>query len=133
MKKEYMNILECVGHGFWEWDPIGNRIALSPQWVTMLGYEYGTFQQTKDKWMSLIHTEDLNGCLNEITALLSGRRAHYRHQHRMLCQDGSYKWVLDQAKVIAYNNDGYPTKVVGTHTDIHELRTTVEMYKQQRK
>ena len=50
----------------------------------------------------------------------------------MLCSDGSYKWVLDQAKVIAYNPHGYPTKVVGTHTDIDELRTTLEMYKQQR-
>ncbi len=98
----------------------------------MLGYDVKEFEQTKDKWMSLIHPDDLTYCLNELTALLSGRTKHYQHQHRMLCQDGSYKWVLDQAKVIAYNPNGYPTKVVGTHTDIDELRTTLEMYKQQR-
>ena len=133
MKKDYITILECAGHGYWEWNPIGNLISLSPQWVTMLGYEYETFHQTKDMWMSIIHPEDLNYCLNELTSLLSGRIKHYRHQHRMLCHDGSFKWVLDQAKVVAYNPHGYPIKVVGTHTDIHELRTTVEMYKQQRK
>ena len=133
MNKAYMSILECVGHGFWEWDPIRNSIVLSPQWISMLGYEYKTFEQTKERWISLIHTEDLNGCLNEITALLSGRREHYKHQHRMLCHDGSYKWVLDQAKIVSYNQDGYPTKVVGTHTDIHDLRNTIETYKEQRK
>jgi len=133
MKKDYINILECIGHGVWEWEPIANRITLSPQWITMLGYDEKNFVQTKDKWMSLIHPEDLTNCLNELTALLSGRTKHYHHQHRMLCSDGSHKWVLDQAKVIAYNEHGYPTKVVGTHTDIHDLRTTLEMYKQQRK
>lgn len=129
MRKEYLKILECVGHGFWEWNPLGNRIILSPQWVTMLGYEFEAFEQTKERWMSLIHPEDLNYCLNELTALLSGRIKHYQHQHRMLCHDGSYKWVLDQAKVIAYNEDGYPTKVVGTHTDIHDLRVALEFHK----
>jgi PAS domain S-box-containing protein len=129
MRKEYLTILECVGHGFWEWDPISSRITLSPQWVTMLGYEFEAFEQTKERWMSLIHPEDLSYCLNELTALLSGRTKHYQHQHRMLCHDGSYKWVLDQAKVIAHNADGYPTKVVGTHTDIHDLRVSIEMYK----
>lgn len=133
MKKEYTKMLEFVGHGLWEWDPIGNRIVLSPQWIAMLGYEYEAFEQSKEKWMSLIHPEDLTQCLNELTALLSGRTSHYSHQHRMLCHDGSYKWVLDQAKVIAYTNQGYPCKVVGTHTDIHDLRTTIEMYKEQRK
>ncbi|MFW9618717.1 PAS domain-containing protein [Sulfurospirillum sp. UCH001] len=132
MRKEYIDMLECVGHGFWEWNPIANLISLSPQWITMLGYDVKEFEQTKDRWMSLIHPDDLTYCLNELTALLSGRTKHYQHQHRMLCQDGSYKWVLDQAKVIAYNPNGYPTKVVGTHTDIDELRTTLEMYKQQR-
>lgn len=133
MNKSYLSILECAGHGFWEWNPIGNLMTFSPQWIGMLGYEYEGFEQSKDTWMSLIHPDDLSYCLNELTALLSGRTKHYRHQHRMLCHDGGYKWVLDQAKVIAYNTSGYPIKVVGTHTDIDELRTTLEMYKEQRK
>ena len=133
MKNEYTKMLEYIGHGYWEWDPIRNSIFLSPQWITMLGYDSKTFEQTKERWIALIHAEDLNGCLNEITALLSGKREHYKHQHRMLCHDGSYKWVLDQAKIVGYNQDGYPTKVVGTHTDIHDLRSMIETYKEQRK
>ena len=77
MRKEYINQLECVGHGIWEWNPIANLISLSPQWITMLGYDVKGFEQTKDKWMSLIHPEDLNYCLNELTALLNGRTKLY--------------------------------------------------------
>mgnify|MGYP002685635240 CR=1 FL=1 len=54
MRKEYINQLECVGHGIWEWNPIANLISLSPQWITMLGYDVKGFEQTKDKWMSLL-------------------------------------------------------------------------------
>ena len=133
MKKSYVDVLECAGHGYWEWNPIGNIMNLSPQWVSMLGYTFDGFEQTKDKWLSLIHPEDLTYCLNELSLLFSGRVKHYKHQHRMRCHDGSYKWVLDQAKVISFNTHGYPTKVVGTHTDIDDLRTTLEMYKEKLK
>ena len=86
-----------------------------------------------DATLAFIGIIILSLVLNEITALLSGRREHYKHQHRMLCHDGSYKWVLDQAKIVGYNQDGYPTKVVGTHTDIHDLRSMIETYKEQQK
>ncbi len=39
MKKEYRDMIECAGHGFWEWNPISNALYFSKQWQEMLGYE----------------------------------------------------------------------------------------------
>ncbi len=129
MRKEYADILECAGHGFWEWNPTTNLVYFSKQWVSMLGYDYMQFPQSVDEWIARIHPDDLSNCLNSLAALLGGKIAFYKHQHRMLCLDGTYKWVLDQAKITAYNPHGYPSKIVGTHTDIDDLRQAVEFYK----
>ena len=127
MTKEYTQMLECVGHGIWEWNPIGNLISLSPQWVMMLGYEFKDFEQSKDKWMSLIHPEDLNYCLNELTALLSGRSKHYQHQHRMLCKDGSYKCLEIIGKTL--NNDGIIEGFIFSSRDISDRKQAEELEK----
>lgn len=129
MQKAYGDILECVGHGFWEWNPINNMVFFSPQWITMLGYAPENFQHHIDEWVGRIHPEDVSNCLNALAALLGGKVTHYKHQHRMRCANGTYKWVLDQAKVATFNNHGYPSKIVGTHTDIDDLRQAVEFYK----
>ena len=40
----------------------------------------------------------------------------------MLCKDGTYKWILDQGGIVERNAKGAPTRLIGTHTDIDELR-----------
>ena len=129
MKKEYLHILECAGHGFWDWNPITHRITFSEQWAHLLGFEKEELTQTMEDWISRIHPDDYSRCFNELAALLGGRISHFRSQHRLLCKDGTYRWVLNQAKVVEKNAHGYSQRVVGTLTDIDELKTALEFYK----
>ena len=48
--------------------------------------------------------------------LFSGQIEHYRNEHRILCKDGTYRWILDQGSVVEKNAKGAPVRVVGTHT-----------------
>ena len=47
-----------------------------------------------------------------------------------MCKDGTYKWVLDRGKVIEYDEDGKPARVIGTHTDITEQKQQEEQLRQ---
>ena len=73
-----------------------------------------------------MHPDDFTQCLNELAALFSGKIVHYRCEHRLLCKDGHYKWILAQGGVIARNEEGSPLRVVGTHTDIDDLKRALE-------
>ena len=121
METRYQEMIEYAGHGYWEWNPLTNAISFSKQWVEMLGYESKTFDQTMNAWIDRIHPSETSSCLNALATLLNGKIDHYKHQHRMRCANGVYKWVLDQAKIVAYNELGYPCKIVGTLTDIDEV------------
>jgi PAS domain S-box-containing protein len=47
---------------------------------------------------------------------------YYQNEHRVLCKDGTYKWILDRGKVMEWNIDGKPLRVIGTHKDISEQK-----------
>ena len=121
-EKKCIEIFEQAGHGVWDWNAITNEFYFSDQWKRMLGYEPFEISNSVEEWSSRVHSDDFTQCLNELAALFSGEIEHYRNEHRMLCKDGSYKWILDQGSVVKRNAKGQPMRLVGTHTDIDELR-----------
>jgi PAS domain S-box-containing protein len=56
-----------------------------------------------------------------------GRTPIYHHQHRILCKDGSYKWVLGRGKVVHRADDGRPLRFICTQSDITGRKREREM------
>jgi len=123
---EQIYALDFAGHGVWDWNAQTNEVFFSNQWKAMLGYAPEDIDNNVGEWSSRVHPDDFNQCLNELAALFSGQIERYRNEHRMLCKDGSYKWILDQGSIIERNAKGAPLRVLGTHTDIDDLRCALE-------
>jgi PAS domain S-box-containing protein len=110
--------LESAAQGVWDWDPRANRVFYSHQWKAMLGYADDEVGDSLDEWSTRVHPADLTQALADVAQHLDGRTPVYENEHRVLCKDGSYKWILDRGKVIERAADGQPRRVIGTHTDI---------------
>jgi PAS domain S-box-containing protein len=114
--------LEGAGDGVWDWDCRTGTVAFSRQWKEMLGYEDAEIGGSLDEWRKRVHPDDLAGCLNDLDRHFRGETTAYVNEHRMLCRDGSYRWILDRGKVVERSEDGRPLRVIGTHTDITERK-----------
>ncbi len=57
-----------------------------------------------------------------LNAHFIGESDIYQNEHRVLCKDGRYKWILDRGKVIERNKDGKPLRVIGTHSNISDRK-----------
>ena len=114
--------LEGSGNGVWDWNTVTNRVFFSEQWKAMLGYDEKEIDDTLNEWDSRVHPDDKDAVHADIEAHLSGQTAFYQNEHRVLCKDGSYKWILDRGKVIEWTNDGKPLRVIGTHSDISDRK-----------
>ena len=112
--------LEGSGDGLWDWDAQTNEVFFSRQWKTMLGYDPDEIGDTLDEWDKRIHPADRQRVYAEINKHFEGQTETYASEHRVLCKDGSYKWILDRGKIISRTPDGKPLRVIGTHTDITE-------------
>jgi PAS domain S-box-containing protein len=125
---------EGSGGGIWDWDLLNNSIFHSEQCVRMIGFEPYEFDNVPGVWTVRVHPDDRQKYRDDIKAYINGETNTYSNQHRVLCKDGTYKWIWDRGKVIEYDENGKPIRIIGTHADITEqkqqeeqLRHTLDM------
>ena len=116
--------LEGSGDGVWDWNATNNEVFFSKQWKEMLGYSESEIGNTLSEWDKRVHPDDKTECYADLEKHFAGITEIYMSEHRMLCKDGSYKWIFDRGKVISWQPDGRPRRVIGTHTDITARKKT---------
>lgn len=123
--------LEGSGEGVWDWNLKTNEVFFSPCWKAMLGYDNDEIENNLDEWDKRVHPDDKKDCYAQIEECLQGETALYQNEHRLLCKDGTYKWILDRGKIVERSQDGTPLRMIGTHTDITDRKQMEKLEKEQ--
>jgi diguanylate cyclase (GGDEF)-like protein/PAS domain S-box-containing protein len=110
--------LEAAGDGVWDWDIASNRVIFSDNWKRMLGHAPDEIGNDLDEWKKRVHPDDMALVMHEISEHFSGHKEVYECEHRILCKNGNWKWILDRGMVMLRDREGNPLRMVGTHTDI---------------
>ena len=122
--------LEGADDGVWDWNIETGVCFYSARWHGLLGYPERDEHGSKDTWLELLHPDDRETAL-AILAAYDGKEASlYASRFRMRCADGSHKWILARGKVMEYDADKKPLRMVGTHTDITPQREMEEALRQ---
>ncbi len=122
-------VLEGSQLGFWDWNAVTNEVYFSHTWKEMLGYTEDEVGNDLSEWDKRVHPDDKEATYADLNAHLEGKTPFYENEHRVLCKDGSYKWILDRGQVMSRTEDGKPLRVTGTHADITEKKE-IELEKQ---
>jgi diguanylate cyclase (GGDEF)-like protein/PAS domain S-box-containing protein len=115
--------LEASRDGVWDWNIKTNQVMVSKQWKAMLGYADTEFDVDYQAWQSRIHPDDLPKVVKSLQAYIEGKATEFELEHRLLCKDGRYKWILTRGVIANIDEFGEPTRVVGTHADIDEMKS----------
>ncbi len=102
--------------------------------IAMMGYEAREMIENPGFWASHLHPEDASQAFAELSKVLE--QEQYTLEYRFLHQDGTYRWVHDQGKVVR-DQAGNPVEMVGYWADItkrkqleQELRVALEKEKE---
>jgi|GEM_PF-6459671 len=114
--------LEGAGDGVWDWNKDTNKVYFSHQWKAMLGYTDDEVGDDLSEWDRLVHPDDKAAAYADLERHFRRETEIYQNEQRMLCKDGSYKWILDRGKVVEWAEEGKPRRIIGTHTDITERK-----------
>ena len=123
--------LEASGEGVCDWNVETDAILISKQWQAMFGYEDGDVPLTYFAWKKLVYPEDLLLAQAQFLKHFKGQSEGYMAEYRVLCKDGSWKWVQGRGLVVERNRqNGRATRFVVTQTDIsarkrHEIERAV--------
>ena len=110
--------IDASGDGLIEIDLVADEWRVSPTWTAMLGYGPDEVEMPIRNGRAWVHPDDMTGLGEDYDAHLRGDTPHTNSEIRMRCKDGSYKWVLTRARLVARTPDGQPWQVVGTTIDI---------------
>ncbi len=114
--------LDSAGDGVWDWNLVTGEEYVSPRILAMYGFAPGELTPNAAELDALTHPDDVAQMQADRQAHFEGRAPVYRNEHRVRCKDGRWKWVLSRGMVIARDEDGRPLRMVGTHTDITDLK-----------
>jgi PAS domain S-box-containing protein len=115
--------MEASGDGLWDWDIHGQQTYFDSRYYTMLAYTPNEFPAIHDNFLARIHPEDRAAVEQALNSHLSGESPRYECEFRALCKDSSIIWVLARGKVVSYDAQGNPLRMIGTHTDITERKS----------
>ncbi|MEO8501116.1 MAG: histidine kinase dimerization/phosphoacceptor domain -containing protein [Vicinamibacteria bacterium] len=117
---------EASSIGVWDWDLKADRWYATPTYFSMLGYGAGEGVGPRAQWLDHVHPDDRERVAANIQAALGGADVPYRHDVRVLHQDGSYRWMSVIGRVLARDEAGKPSRLLGVMMDITEARVAEE-------
>lgn len=89
----------------------------------ILGYTPERWLTEPDFWVNRIHPDDLKNVFAELENI--EQQEYHLYQYRFLHQDGSYRWIEDEYRVVR-DKAGKPVEIIGYVVDISEQQAALQ-------
>jgi PAS domain S-box-containing protein len=116
--------VRALNVGIFEKNYLTGQNFLSDRWKEILGFGPGELDNGDD-WQARVHPEDRDRVVAQLQEHLRGENDLYRVEYRMLCRDGSYKWITACGRAV-FDAEGRPERFIGAHMDITERMAAEE-------
>ncbi|MGE5481053.1 MAG: PAS domain S-box protein [Chloroflexota bacterium] len=114
--------LEATSEGLWDWDLISDRVYFSHRYYEILGYERKEIGSTMNEWRKLLHPDDYKHVVNTLINGILKKQPTVNLEFRVKAKWGEWLWMLCRGKVVDWDVNGKPRRIVGTHADINERK-----------
>jgi diguanylate cyclase (GGDEF)-like protein/PAS domain S-box-containing protein len=122
-EERYALALRGANDGLWDWNLITNEVHWSVRWKAMIGHDPTAIGTSPEEWFTRVHRDDLGRVEQALRDHLDGGADHFESQHRMLHQNGTFRWMLCRGAAIR-NSGGIATRLAGSFTDITESKVS---------
>jgi PAS domain S-box-containing protein len=114
--------LTAADQGLYDLNVQTGEAVVSPEYALMLGHDPEQFRETNAAWRGRLHPDDTERVHQVYLDYTAGRRNDYRVEFRQRTASGDWKWILSLGKIVEWDREGKPLRMLGTHTDITERK-----------
>ena len=116
--------MDSSGDGVWDWYVQTGDQYFSKRCKEIYGFEDHEIANRFEALDGRTHLDDVLQMQRDREDHFNCKTSVYRNEHRILCKDNTWKWVLSRGIVIARDADGKPLRMIGTHSDITERKAS---------
>lgn len=110
--------LDASSNGVWDRNLVTGETYHGDNWYRTLGY---TNKEIKS-FEELLHPDDREKVFALGEDHLQGKCPRFEAEFRLRNQAGDWQWVLSRGKVVTRDNQGKALRIIGTITDISQLK-----------
>lgn len=115
-------VLDATSEGVWDWNIQTGEDFFSDQWVKSLGYTREDVIPHVSFWASIVHPDDMPNVVAVVQEHLNGDSPHYMCENRLRMKNGEYRWNLACGRIVDWDEDGKPLRMLGTDCDISDRK-----------
>jgi diguanylate cyclase (GGDEF)-like protein/PAS domain S-box-containing protein len=123
-EKRLKYALEASNEGLWDWNIPDNKVYRNDACYLMLGYKASDFGKNKgsDEWFKIVHPDDREEFQKECANYLDDVTRQLHIEYRCHKKNGDIVWLQSKGLIVERDNQGNPTRMVGTNTNITERK-----------
>lgn len=114
--------LEGSDIGVFDIDLFRNTSIVSSTWKTILGFGADEEIAPQKEWIARVHPEDLPHVMEADRACREGEAERSIAEYRIRRKDDIWVWMRSDAVVVERDENGNATRMIGTQTDITNLK-----------
>jgi len=119
-------MLELASEGVWDWDLEQDRAYLSPRYCELVGYAPEDTVFDRAFFEGILHPEDRAAVCDAVDEALAGNGELTGLEYRMVCRDGTLRWMEGRGKVVEVGPDGRARRMMGTVREITRRKQAEE-------
>jgi PAS domain S-box-containing protein len=114
--------LDAISDGVWDWNVQTGQLYFSQRWLQKFGYLPDEAGMHISFWEQMVHPEDMPGVQKALQEHFAGLTPYYECENRLRMKSGEYRYNLDRGRVVEWDAQGRPLRMVGADTDITERK-----------
>ncbi|QSZ41407.1 PAS domain-containing protein [Sulfurimonas aquatica] len=118
LTQRYEYAIVATNDGLYDWNIQTNELYISERWKEQLGYSNDELENTIDTWHSRLHPQEVQSLDKKLEEYLKNKRGYFNETFRLRHRDGHYIWLESKAKIVEFDENEEPLRMVGTHVDI---------------
>jgi len=104
----------------WDWDLSTQKIHYSDRWLDLLGIDEQALSPDMGDWRDRVHPQDRPRVEQAIKEHFNKDSTKVDVRFRLRHQQGHWVWMHSVGKLVEWDAQGKPKRMVGTHRDITE-------------
>jgi PAS domain S-box-containing protein len=124
--------LKAAEQGMFDINLKTGDMTTTPDFAQLMGYDADTHYENYDTWIERIHPDDRKIIAKIFKQFKNSKQSEFRAEYRQRKADGNFAWILSVGKVIEYDKDGTPLRLLGTNLDITSAKSRMQLYRKAR-
>ncbi len=106
----------------WDWNIATDVLVVNERWAEILGYEMSEVELTNNFWLKHLHPDDIAKTANSLQEHWQGTQPYFSVEYRLHTKQGQLRWAIVRGKIVEWDADGLPLRMVGTQIDMTEQK-----------